>query len=670
MGKHLITKILAVVFAVLMVISTVACQVSPERETDTSASSSTKSSEVVTTEATTTKNTVTEQTTSDKETTTAPDTTTERVTTTTSGTVTETTSKTEETTSKETTSSTDPVEYLDGYDPMSVRVGSYVTLEYNPMYCAVATEFKKGLGSSESVTLKITMRDGYIFDGWSSGDYICNGKTATLLSSELTYTFSTNQEMNVYANYSMKVVYNANGGKTKDGKDSLDTTFSLSEYKCPSTLSDQGYFSREGYVLSEYNTKADGTGTAVSLGSKIKSDSSTLTLYCIWLKTNDASDFRYTKSTTVKITGYKGSSKDVVIPEKIDGLSVTAIASGAFDGASIETVFIPKTVQNVESNAFTNCLFLTTLVFFDNINFDTKSGDPVSNCLNFKYVRINAYYDMYYVAWIGETYTKTDRLVWAQDMKKFIIYGGSGTINGIDSKVINNTIGGDYVVINMGANANVTASLVFEGMSKWLNEGDIILWDPEPGQWTLGTAQITTRAVEFVLCGNYDFVKGVDISKYQNFFSSLSSINASHKSKQVSWEWSHIEIDCFGDNMKVREHQDKEYRYNFNYFKGYDYTHMSEVIDGLKERGIDVWFTYAVMNEAAQGLDKNIVDQYIKNINDTFNVTVISNFYDCFIGDEYYWDSEWHLINEGATIRTTRLMNDIIAQFAKIGINY
>ena len=277
---------------------------------------------------------------------------------------------------------------------------------------------------------------------------------------------------------------------------------------------------------------------------------------------------------------------------------------------------------------------------------------------------------MYYVAWITETYSKIDRLVWAADMKKFIIYGGSGTINGIDSKIIDSAIGQDYVVINMGANANVTSALVFEGMRKWLNKGDVILWDPEPGNNTLGEAKISTRTVEFVICGNYDFIKGVDVTNYSNFFASLSNINSSHESVQTSWDWSHIEINCYGDNVKIRQHQDKEYRYKFDYFSRYDYTHMSFVIDDLKERGIEVWFSFAVMDEEGEGLETSIINEYIDNIKSTFNVTIISDFYDYIIADKYFFDSEWHLINEGATLRTTKLIQDILSQFAKMGIKY
>ncbi|MCR5458102.1 MAG: leucine-rich repeat domain-containing protein [Clostridiales bacterium] len=685
MSKFL--KAISVIISIVMVATVVACT---QNKQDTTTNDTTETTEktVITTssEAVTTDKGTTVQTTESTKSDTTAKTTTEQTTKeqTTDVTSEETTSDEAVTTNEDTsTTHKDPVVYVGSYDPVSEKVGSYVKLEYNPMYCSVKSEVKKGLGSKETVTLTVTMNDGYIFDGWSTYDYICNATEKTQAEIKITktetYSFDVNTETEVYANYSMKVVYNANGGKTSDGKSSLETTFCVSEFKCPSTLPDKGQFVREGYVLSEYNTKADGSGTAVSLGSKIRSDSSTLTLYCIWLKENPASDFDiFNNNGEVSIFKYKGSSKDVVVPEKINGMKVTAIEQGAFTGSLIETVFLPKTIRDVSDGAFSSCSNLNTLVFFDSI--ETMSDRAFSGCKKLTNVRINAVMDMYYVGWISATYCKTDRLIWAAEMQKFIIYGGSGTINGIDSTQINDAIGADYVVINMGANANASASFVFEGMQKWLIDGDIILWDPEPGNNTLGDNSLGARAIPFYVMGNYDFVKGIDITKHKNFFNYLLNGFAEKRNGSVSsWEMGNKTVNCYGDSTSKRETQGKQFQYRFDYLTSrYDYSRMTYIISELKKNGVDVWFSYAVMDESLNLNDwahqgetiEEVAEQYTEAILEHFDVTIISDFFDCTVPNKYFYDSEWHLTNEGAVLRTQKLLVDILAQFKKIGKNY
>ena len=63
-------------------------------------------------------------------------------------------------------------------DLETVKVGQYVTLRYNAVAADVSYEAKKGIGSRENITLTVTPKNGYIFNGWSVGDAMVNGKTA------------------------------------------------------------------------------------------------------------------------------------------------------------------------------------------------------------------------------------------------------------------------------------------------------------------------------------------------------------------------------------------------------------------------------------------------------------------------------------------------------------
>ena len=84
--------------------------------------------------------------------------------------------------------------------------------------------------------------------------------------------------------------------------------------------------------------------------------------------TSPAEDFTYTVTTdrvecgSIVITGYTGGDSVVVIPETIEGKSVTHIAEGAFaDKTFMEAISIPNTVGSIGNGAFKGCKGLKSM---------------------------------------------------------------------------------------------------------------------------------------------------------------------------------------------------------------------------------------------------------------------------------------------------------------------
>lgn len=80
--------------------------------------------------------------------------------------------------------------------------------------------------------------------------------------------------------------------------------------------------------------------------------------------TASASDFRFSDGT---ITKYIGSDTNPVIPSSIDGETVTAIGTYAFNGADITSVVIPDTVVSIGSSAFSSCKNLVNVTLSKNL---------------------------------------------------------------------------------------------------------------------------------------------------------------------------------------------------------------------------------------------------------------------------------------------------------------
>lgn len=81
--------------------------------------------------------------------------------------------------------------------------------------------------------------------------------------------------------------------------------------------------------------------------------------------------------TTGTITKYNGTDTVVVIPSKINGVTVTTIGTDAFWGLNITSVTIPASVTEIGSNAFAGCTNLTSVNYAgDWSNLTIQSGNP------------------------------------------------------------------------------------------------------------------------------------------------------------------------------------------------------------------------------------------------------------------------------------------------------
>ncbi len=70
-----------------------------------------------------------------------------------------------------------------------------------------------------------------------------------------------------------------------------------------------------------------------------------------------------------QITGFDGSVRDLVIPEKIEGLAVRSIAAHAFENhTELRSAVLPRSLVTLRPFAFYNCTNLKTLELFNTAN--------------------------------------------------------------------------------------------------------------------------------------------------------------------------------------------------------------------------------------------------------------------------------------------------------------
>jgi len=408
---------------------------------------------------------------------------------------------------------------------------------------------------------------GKVFDGWSFGGLLGSGGTLISMDREATFdlgaTFSNDGVCYVFPNYSDGGVlrYDVNGGTINYGSKNLSASsyYSITEAEdvahirfesawfeevgVPYTFWDDGSFTREGYILKEYNTKADGLGTGYSLGSKYPMNEGAV-LYCIWEADTPHSDFEYKDITLdlpdgssaafapnwigegVMITGYTGDADKVVIPEKIDGKYVIAIGAGAFVNKGIKELVVGRRVAKIEDGAFVGCKNLETFYYPDSIAYISNEIFDEDTYSSFKNLYVNATLAPRFSKSEGGCFAKKfARLLASDDKNRIVVISGSSSYCGLSTEYLEALIdNGDYAVINFGTTRTTQIYMYLEAMSEYAHEGDIILYAPENSIYEMGEPRLywkTLRDLE----GMYNIFRYVDISGYENVFGAFAEFN-------------------------------------------------------------------------------------------------------------------------------------------------
>ena len=464
-------------------------------------------------------------------------------------------------------------------------------------YASVTNGQKVNYG--QKVTL-IANDESRYFKGWTVGGpyYSPNARE---ISSERDIEITVLPELLgasgglvIYANYAEDniVKYNANGGSVNVESDNMKlanakngnkyyttshnsgvVTVTLSEdymkyAECASTFWDDGTFYREGYVLVEYNTKADGTGESYSLGSKCYAPSlENQTLYCIWKEAEtefvvedisipydcgaSVATAPHWKTEGVKITKYNGNSKTVTIPEMIGGKYVTAIGTDAFVDKDIDTLVISRFILKIEDGAFKNCPNLNTVYMSDGIYEMTDAAFDSNTLKGIKKFYLNATMAPRFARGDGAFAVKLSRILASEDKKRIIVVSGSSTYQGLGTEYMEALFGGEYRVVNMGTTRTGTGMIFFEAMQHYTHEGDIVVYAPENHVNMFGENTMWYRSY-YDTEGMYNLFRYIDISHYPNAFTALSAYNRERRFSKTETAYEDIityssTIDKYGD---------------------------------------------------------------------------------------------------------------------------
>ncbi|MBE5796516.1 MAG: hypothetical protein E7327_03960 [Clostridiales bacterium] len=478
---------------------------------------------------------------------------------------------------------------------------------------------------------------------------------------------------------SFVIRYDGNGGQTRSGESVIALPADDVHLRV-NTAQGTRYFTREGYILTGWNTEADGSGTAVGLGSRIARGEG-MTLYAQWSACSPEADFAYEiVRNEAYITAWLGDSADVVVPRSLGGAKVTRIRSGAFAGAAIDRVVLPETMFCVERGAFTGST-LQEITLSDNLYYIYDAS--FEGCERLATLRIHAAtYPVYSGTYFDTFSDKYDWLLSIRDRRKIVLFSGSSGRYGYDSPAIRAAFP-EYEVANMGVYAYTNALPQYDLLCDLMNAGDILLSAPEFDTTDDQFCETDRLDPHFfaMMESNYDALALLDLRGYTAVFDSLGKYLTTRsvmgsRSYAVSAngfddDGNQYPFDTYnreGDFILPREGgtedvllQSFRADYTVEAFPVALIDRLNAAYQPFLDKGVKVYFSYTPRNwssltaesvpEARAALHAHLMEHLC--------VPVISGIEDYLYPATEFYLIDSHLSTRGVQLRTAQIIRDL-----------
>ena len=241
------------------------------------------------------------------------------------------------------------IKYTDSYFKV-YEVTVYITVDF----ISDGAIFEQVELDSDSQVVAPTLTPTSVNNGYEFSHWAVNAEKVTF-----PYTvFPDTVFEAVYVPITYTLTYNANGGVMPTEYTTTYTVESGASLPTPT---------RSLYLFEGWFSSYDFSGSAIkniSVG-----EYGNKTLYAKWKSaTNGVTLTLSGDRTYYTVNGYEGADTAVVIPQTVEGIPVTQIASSAFKNKQkITSVIIPDSVTDIGSSAFEGCTSLTSITISDSV---------------------------------------------------------------------------------------------------------------------------------------------------------------------------------------------------------------------------------------------------------------------------------------------------------------
>lgn len=192
----------------------------------------------------------------------------------------------------------------------------------------------------------------YAFYGVNGKFHVYKGSTAHTWASNESKTIDLLSSATYRVNFVTYTDGNNSSGTIKDG------SMTDNEYVSAGSRITEPAIEVDGKVIVGWYLDPEFTQQWDFANDKMPENN--ITLYAKWSESSDAFSYNVVNGTII-ITSYNGSNYNVVIPERINGYTVTGLAESSFVSDNIGILTIPATVKSIVGGAI-DCKNLTTVI--------------------------------------------------------------------------------------------------------------------------------------------------------------------------------------------------------------------------------------------------------------------------------------------------------------------
>jgi len=282
-----------------------------------------------------------------------------------------------------------------------------------------------------------------------------------------------------------------------------------------------------------------------------------------------------------------------------------------------------------------------------------------------------------------------DRLIRRTPSPKVILVGGSNLAFGVDSRMMQDSLG--MPVVNMGLYAKLGLRYMLAQVRPYVARGDIVVIVPEYDQFygtfadgdnTLNTALLyapADRIGDFVRAYSVvDVVLRPRVENARRSFMQAAASAAGVKEKYFPRDTNPVynrrSFNSFGDVVthlgKTGKHPDSLYagplpphaRFNDRVLED-----LNTIADVARDRGATALFMFPSYLDRAYSINAVAIGQLETELKSGMRVRVVGGPADFVYPGSLFFDTRYHLNQRGRTIRTLKMTTELRGQLASAG---